>query len=209
MNKTIEYYNNNASEYYDQTAAVDLHDKYERFLRYIPEGGRIMDVGCGSGRDAAAFCRMGYDAEGLDAAEGLAAVARAKQNIDVTVCDMEDWVASDPYDGIWCCAVLLHLEDDRISSFFSNLKYNLKEGGAIFISVKTGIPTGYDEKGRYMRGFTREELGSFIDEANSGSVSSSGDAGGSLKIAEEWETEDGMNRAVKWLNVIVTANSCG
>ena len=196
MNRTIDYYNNNADSYYEQTAYVDFHEKdissnslYE-FCTFC----LLRISGCGSGRDAAAFCRMGYEAEGLDASSELAAIATRKQNIDVTVCNMEDWIADEPYDGIWCCAALLHLTDDQIRRFFENLKTNLKEGGVLFISVKTGIETGYDEKGRYMRGFSQVELQDIIVEANA--------FGNNLEIAEAWETEDGMERDVKWVNMI-------
>ena len=259
MNSTIDFYNNNADSYYEQTAGVDFSDLYERFLKYVPEGGRIMDVGCGSGRDAGAFCRMGFRAEGLDAAEGLAAIAREKQGIDVTVCNMEDWLTDKPYDGIWCCAVLVHLEDEQIKKFFNNLRYNLAEGGVLFVSVKIQVGTvsktvteiknklgtkdgncadtkngnetgskaeimaedcadtenekkivsideavpedyaGYDSKGRYMRYFERAELRRFVEEAG---IADSGE-GARLKILEEWESDDGMDRAVRWLNLII------
>lgn len=194
MKKTIEYYNDNAESYYSRTVEVDFRELYERFLECIPEGGRIMDVGCGSGRDVAAFCKMGYCAEGIDASEKLAAVAREKLNIKVNVCSMGDWIAEKPYDGIWCCASLLHLEDRQINRFLGNLKNNLKEGGAIFISVKTGIKTGSDDKGRYFRNFTQEDLSTFIEIANKN--------GARLRIQDVWETDDGMEREVKWLNCL-------
>lgn len=208
MNSTIDFYNNNADNYYEQTASVDFSDLYERFLKYIPEGGRIMDVGCGSGRDAGAFCRMGFRAEGLDAAEELAALAGEKQGINVTVCNMEDWITDRPYDGIWCCAVLVHLEDGQIKKFFNNLRYNLAEGGVLFVSVKArdGNCDGYDSKGRYMRYFERAELRGFVEEVNGnsyGAVKAVSEESARLKILEEWESEDGMDRAVRWLNLII------
>ena len=203
MNSTIEYYNNNADSYYEQTAGVDFSDLYERFLKYIPEGGRIMDVGCGSGRDAGAFCRMGFRAEGLDAAEELAAIAREKQGIDVTVCNMEGWVADEPYDGIWCCAVLVHLDDEQISKFFSKLRYNLAEGGVLFVSVKTRIGTGiegvscagYDDKGRYMRVFKKAELRRFVEEA-------CGCCDCAMDVVDE-SGGSGDRSESRWLNVII------
>ena len=109
MNKTIEYYNNNASEYYDQTAAVDLHDKYERFLRYIPEGGRIMDVGCGSGRDALAFLKAGYEVDAFDGSAQMCRIASERTGISVRQLRFEEVEGEEMYDGIWACASLLHV----------------------------------------------------------------------------------------------------
>ena len=194
MKNTLAYYNQNAENYYEQTVNVCFDDLYDRFLEYIPEGGRIMDAGCGSGRDAAAFVKRGYRAEGLDASSELAVLARERQGISVTVCNMEDWIADEPFDGIWCCAALLHMDDRQIDSFFSNLKYNLKTGGALFISVKTGIKTGHDDKGRFMRNFTGSDLRTLAKGAAT--------AGAELELKEMWETADGTGRDVSWLNAI-------
>jgi 2-polyprenyl-3-methyl-5-hydroxy-6-metoxy-1,4-benzoquinol methylase len=194
-NKTINYYNNNAESYYDQTVNIDFEDLYEKFLKYIPDGGSIMDVGCGSGRDAAAFKAAGYAAEGLDASAELGAIAACRQNIKVTVCNMEDWIASEPFDGIWCCASLLHLTEDKCDRFLANLSRNLKSGGVIFISVKTGIKTGCDEKGRYMQNYTETSLSALITEQNQ--------SGNKLKIIDTWLTKDSMNRETEWINMLV------
>ena len=51
MNGTIKYYDENALYYFESTSQVDLVPLYKEFLKYVPAGGRIMDLGCGSGRD--------------------------------------------------------------------------------------------------------------------------------------------------------------
>ena len=190
MNDTINYYNKNAEQYYKNTVDVDFTDAYKRFLKYIPKGGRIIDVGCGSGRDTAAFKEMGYDAIGLDASEELAEVARKGKGIDVIVEDMASWITDEPYDGIWSCASLLHLDNKELISFFQNLNRNLKVEGAIYISVKTAIETGVDNKGRFMKNFTEEELRGYLDLAG-------------IEIVETWDTGDQLNReGFSWINVI-------
>lgn len=158
MNQTIDYYNQNAEVYYRSTVDADFERLRKEFVSYLPEHARIIDIGCGSGRDVKAFCDMGYEAVGLDASEEMARVAREQLGIEVLIGDMTEWIAEELYDGIWCCASLLHLHEAEAEQFLSNLKTNLKPGGVIFLSVKEGIKTGYDEKGRYMRNYTEEEL---------------------------------------------------
>ena len=53
--KTIDYYNNHAEEFTASTFEVDMESLYQPFLAEFPEGTRIFDVGCGSGRDTLAF----------------------------------------------------------------------------------------------------------------------------------------------------------
>ena len=163
MNETIDYYNRNADAYYRNTVDADFDRLRRKFVSYLPEHGRIIDIGCGSGRDVKAFRDMGYEAVGLDASTEMARVAREQLGIDVITGDMSEWIAEEPYDGIWCCASLLHLHEEKADRFLSNLKYNLKDNGIILISVKEGIETGIDEKGRYIRNYTEEELVKYIE----------------------------------------------
>ena len=66
----------------------------------------------------------------------------------------------------------------------------MADGGVVFISVKTGIETGIDSNGRFMRNFDEDELCGLL-----------GDAG--FEVKEVWKTEDGLGRDdVVWLNVI-------
>ena len=132
-----------------------------------------------------------------DTSAELARLAKENFGIKVTVCNMANWRANHPYDGIWCCASLLHLSDDEIQAFFRNLQGNLTSSGTFFLSVKTGIETGYDNKGRYMRNFTECELRKLIKTAG-------------LIIREYWLTEDKLNRSgFRWINVIAACDPAG
>ena len=192
MNSTIDYYNRNADEYFARTADVNFDALYSRFLKYIPDGGRIMDLGCGSGRDVKWFYDHGYEAFGLDASREL--VSKASIEYDIPVCTglIEEWTSSTTFDGVWCCASLMHLDDDALEQFFVNLQYNLKPGGVLFMSVKSGIETGLDEQGRYLRNFTEEDVREIINRHSE------------LEVRELWYTEDKLARdTFKWMNVII------
>ena len=53
---TVRYYDKNAAAYFDETAHLDMSDLRRRFTDLLPEGARILDAGCGSGRDG----RVGF-----------------------------------------------------------------------------------------------------------------------------------------------------
>src|ERR1035438_5622827 len=56
---TTAYYDAHATEFCANTLSVDMSPLYGPFLREIQPGGRILDAGCGSGRDSLAFMKMG------------------------------------------------------------------------------------------------------------------------------------------------------
>lgn len=190
MRSTIDYYNRIADSYYWTTVGIDMSKLRNAFAAYLPAESRVIDLGCGSGRDVMAFSDMGHEASGLDASKELVELAKERLEVKASVGDMVTWRASEPYDGIWCCASLIHLNEEEKKRFFGNLQYNLKPGGVIYISVKEGIETGTDEEGVYTSNCTADELKSFLD-------------GAGCEILETVVTEDAMGRpGVKWLNVI-------
>ena len=189
MKGTIDYYDNNADWYYWTTVGVDMDAMRKKFASYLPNEARVLDMGCGSGRDVLAFSDMGHDAVGLDASKELLKLAEERLGIKTIFADMVRWKASEPYDGIWCCASLIHLNSAEKEMFFKNLDYNLKPGGIIYISVKDGIKTGVDEDGRYYSNCTEAELRKYLEDAG-------------CEILEVLTTDDAMDRErFKWLNV--------
>lgn len=49
---SIDYYNQNAKDFFDRTVNADVAHRYAKFLPHLSSGARILDAGCGSGRDS-------------------------------------------------------------------------------------------------------------------------------------------------------------
>ena len=77
---TLNYYDENAVEFAMQTANIDMHDLYELFLNQLPQTDTqcILDVGCGSGRDANYFAKQGYDVTAIDVSAELIQLAHKR-----------------------------------------------------------------------------------------------------------------------------------
>lgn len=189
---TINYYNTHAAAYFADTVHADISDNCDRFARYITPGGRIMDIGAGSGRDMLYFKQKGFRVEGIDASDGLCRLASDYAGAQVQCLRIQDWQPEDVvYDGIWANASLLHLLPEEIEEFILRAEEYLSERGAMYLSLKSGIDTGTDDKGRYFTNMTIEELRRIFAKT----------AG--LKIAEYWITQDRLNRGgFEWVNVI-------
>ncbi len=75
MSQTLNYYNQNATEFFNTTFNVDMESLYQAFLQYLTHDAFILDLGCGSGRDTLAFMRKGYRVEALDYSKELVSLA--------------------------------------------------------------------------------------------------------------------------------------
>ena len=55
--ETISYYDENAKRFVADTAGARMGELQSKFASMLPKGGRILDLGCGSGRDSLAFLK--------------------------------------------------------------------------------------------------------------------------------------------------------
>ena len=65
-NQTIAYYNTHAQAFNENTQTVSFAACQQRFLQHLPVSARILDFGCGSGRDTNAFSAQDFQVEALD-----------------------------------------------------------------------------------------------------------------------------------------------
>ena len=192
MDKTIEYYNQNADMFAQGTRLVDFTVVQERFAKMLPAGSRILDFGCGSGRDTKYFLEKGYRVEATDGSAELCKLASAFAGIEVKEMLFQDLDVSGKYEGIWACSSILHLSKKELLPVIQKMCDALKDNGVIYTSFKYGDFEG-ERNGRYFTDFTEDTFDKFIKVIQE------------LTIEEEWITSDvrpGRGEE-KWLNLIL------
>lgn len=157
LNTTLDYYNNNARSYFDSTINANMQDGYELFLKYL-KGNKILDFGCGSGRDVKYFKSLGYDVDGIDGSQELCDLATNYTNVNIKCMDFNDFNEVDKYDGIWCSGTLLHVEKDNLKNILLKLKKSLTKNGIILVAMKEGNNEEIDSLGRYYNYITKDEF---------------------------------------------------
>lgn len=186
----IDYYEQNAEEFFASTVLVDMATLHGRFLAHIPFGGHILDAGCGSGRDAKAFSNLGFRVTAFDGAPSLARLASEHLGQTVSVRKFADIDEVACYDGVWACASLLHLPLSAVPDAIDRLWKALKPGGSLYFSFKYG--TG--ERHRNGRSFTDADESIVLNWL--GSLAG-------LAEREIWITQDQRSeRAEEWINVL-------
>ena len=191
---TILYYEERAEEFTTNTINADMASIRSRFLVYLPKGCRILDFGCGTGRDSKAFQELGYDVTAIDGSEALCKIARSLTSLPVRCLDFRDYTLEEGevYEGIWACASLLHLKKDELLPVMKVLSQALIPGGAFYVSFKYGNFEG-ERNGRHFTDFTLEEFREFIKSIPE------------LSVAEYWVTGDVRpgRGDERWLNIVL------
>lgn len=138
MDHTDQYYEQFAAEFFGSTVGVDMAPIHQRFLALLTPGAHILDAGCGSGRDARAFSEAGFQVTAFDASAKLARLASDHCGFEVAVRRFEDVDEVETFDGIWCCASLLHVPLAAMPATLDRLWRALRPGGSLFVSFKHG-----------------------------------------------------------------------
>jgi superfamily II DNA or RNA helicase/SAM-dependent methyltransferase/SOS-response transcriptional repressor LexA len=138
MDPTDQYYEQFAAEFFCSTVGVDMTPIHQRFLAQLKPRSHILDAGCGSGRDAKAFAEAGFRITAFDASAELASLASAHCGFKVQVRRFEDIDEIAQFDGIWCCASLLHVPLVEMATTLERLWRSLRPGGILYVSFKHG-----------------------------------------------------------------------
>ena len=69
--ETVSHYDRDASAIAARYETADMGAIHEYLLRYLPKGGEVLELGSGSGREAAYVLQEGYDVTGIDASAGM------------------------------------------------------------------------------------------------------------------------------------------
>lgn len=193
MNKTIDYYNQNAAAYTNSTLEVEFTAVQERFLALLPEGAYILDFGCGSGRDTKYFLEKGYHVDAIDGSEELCTIASRNTGVEVKQCLFEDFTAEDEtYDGIWACSSILHLPKETLLTVMKTMVRAVKKGGYIYTSFKYGEFEG-ERHGRHFTFFAEDSFREFAKDIDG------------VEIVDMWTAADvrpGRGEEM-WLNLIL------
>ncbi|WP_165772197.1 class I SAM-dependent methyltransferase [Niveispirillum lacus] len=155
-NPTLAHYQAHAAHYADLLADHDSATARHRFLAQV--GGtalRLLDLGCGGGRDLIGFRDAGAEVIGADGSAALALIAAERTGCSVEVVDL---LSTDPvpweaaaFDGVWAHHLFFHLPSAALPFVLSRLHGWLRPGGVFYACDPVGDGLeGMAPDGRYL-----------------------------------------------------------
>lgn len=130
----------------------------EGFLERLAPGASILELGCGSGRDAAHMESRGFIVEPTDGVPEMARQAETRLGRPVRVMRFDELEAIAAYDGVVAAYSLLHVPRDGLSDVLKRIWRALKPGGWHVATYKTAGGEGRDRLGRYYNYLSEQEL---------------------------------------------------
>lgn len=196
---TIAEYQKVAEPFRDGTWNHDVSQNREALVAAMPRNpGKILDVGCGPGRDLVAFKSQGHIPVGLDATPAFVEMAASLSGCEVwqqSFLNLDLPLAT--FDGIFANASLIHVPRSEMVKVLKDLQQALVPAGAIVMSMCRGDWEGYEVRPtgkRYTVGWEYETLAPCLEAAGFEIVNHYYRPPGLPRAAQSWVVMVGRKR---------------
>jgi SAM-dependent methyltransferase len=189
---TLAHYDDSADAFWEGTRDHDVSQNVRTLLSHLDPGPRrILDLGCGPGRDLCTFRDLGHEAVGLDGAVRFVEMARRHSGCEVL---HQDFVAlalpAGHFDGVFANASLFHVPRQELPRVLGELRTALRPRGVLFSS---------NPHGQNQEGWNRGRYGTYLDTETWRAVV--GDAG--FALLEHYYRPPGLPRSQQpWLATV-------
>lgn len=163
--QTRAVYDERAAEYAHMVADEDDRLALERFFANLPDGGRVLDFGCGPGHHARQMIDKGLQVDAWDGSSEMVAQTLAAHGIVARIAGFDDLNAESYYDGIWASFSLLHATKTDFQRHLEACRRALKSSGILYLGMKTGTGEKRDSIGRFYSYYTPSELEGCLTDA--------------------------------------------
>ena len=197
---TLPYYDINSLSLSYRYESADVSELQELLIQTFKKKSKLLEIGCGSGRDASFMVTNNYDVIGIDGSLNMITEAKklhpelSKSLFHKVIPDELNYKLK--FDGIYSIATLMHLSKYNLIKTISIIYDMLNEHGIFLMSVsllRDDInKEGFDEKGRFFLLLTLEEWINICEVIG-------------FKILNTKINNDGLNRdGIEWLTLVLS-----
>lgn len=156
--ETLDVYAAKAGEYAKLVKDANTDPMVQRFIAHVPDGARVLDIGCGPGFAAAAMAQAGLDAHAWDPVPEMLDIVRTLPGVTVRQAGYDDLEGEAIYGGIWSNFSMLHTPLAKWPQYFATIHTALIQGGIFHFGIKLGEGEHRDSIGRLYSYMSEDDL---------------------------------------------------
>ena len=163
--ETVNVYDRKISDY-KKLISKELKDtNLDIFMNMIESGGKVLDLGCGTGSASLELSKRGFLPFPVDASLEMIKVVEALLKIKARKISFDEIDEHNFYHAIWANFSLLHTTKNKFSDILKILFSALKEKGILFFSLKRGVGESRDKLGRFYSYYEKSEVEKYLEKA--------------------------------------------
>ena len=163
--ETVNVYDKKISDY-KKLISKELKDtNLDIFMNMIESGGKVLDLGCGTGSASLELSKRGFLPFPVDASLEMIKVVEALLKIKARKISFDEVDEHNFYHAIWANFSLLHITKNKFSDILKILFSALKEKGILFFSLKRGVGESRDKLGRFYSYYEKSEVEKYLEKA--------------------------------------------
>jgi cyclopropane fatty-acyl-phospholipid synthase-like methyltransferase len=134
-----DYYHTCCRQYHEKTFHVDPESFLMPLVKKLKPGARILDIGCGSGRDLLWMKQRGFRVIGFERSPGLADLARENSGCDIIKGDFDSYDFSQfQVDALILIGALVHVPHEKLSDMLCKVLKAVRPDGHLLVTLKQG-----------------------------------------------------------------------
>lgn len=196
--KNLNYYEEHANLLVNRYESADVSEVQQLLLQTFYKNSKLLEIGCGSGRDASFMTKHNFDVTAIDGSKNM--IEEAKQiHPELSQKLFHKTLPSDLefnqiFDGIYSIATLMHLSENNLKNTLSKIYNLLNQNGKFLLSVslfRDDIDkNGFDDKGRFFLVLSFESWINLLENVG-------------FKILDTKTNSDGLGRGgIEWLTLV-------
>ncbi len=149
-----EFYDRSAEQWTASHTNSFWHEnQFRAFVKMLPKGARVIDIGCASGIHVPLFLGIGRHLkyEGVDLSSKFLSIARARfPQLSFRRANILDakTLPKNKYDAFWAVAVMQHIPLKDWPTMLTNMEKLVKKGGVGYFTVPTERPNPASKEDR-------------------------------------------------------------
>ena len=192
--RTVATYETIAESYMaSHTNGSWQREALDRFSAALPPPARLLEVGCGPGRDASMLREAGYAVLALDRSRAMLGLAESSGAPRLQADSRALPLCDGSVDGVWANASLLHLPRTELVIALTEIRRVLRPGGVFYSSFKRGHGQRESADGRWFAFYQPAEVARLL-------------AGAGLIVADQWERADHRPSHEPWIMSVACAD---